>query len=379
MFMKKTRREVLVKEKMMRKGALKITAMVLAVAFFAAVWMEDAEALEPKLLWEKNFEGLENVELAEISGDVIVGLDKEIIIFDKDGNERFHWGPRVDRFPTGAGISNDGKYFAITTNCTVEYADRMRVSVWECGKVHFYNGETKKELWEYDTSSSMRIFPDGSGVILDSAESGFYTRYADGQRSEYYKDDKFGAVTYVSPDGRYIGTFSGKGNELFSRTGEGLWAKEGYSWVGSITDDAKYVALGPPRDWRGPDKNSQGAVLDREGNVVFERYGDLSGNGTRAALQSDDWTRIMNLPEKTLLKEVPVNAEYARWSHDGRVVALYGNRTDKASASNLFVYDFVGNTEWKANLGMQPLAVTSNGKYLLLVDWDKKIAFYQLY
>ena len=373
-------KEVLVKEGKMRNGIYMIVVMLLVLMGCATIGKPPAHALEPKLLWEKEFEGSRHLgyDLAETSGDVIIRIDKEVMIYDKDGNERFHWGPRVDRYPTNADISNDGKYFAINTDCTAEYAAKMKISVWECGKVHFYSCETKKELWNDDAFGGMNIFPDGSGVIFGAEEFGFYTQDVNGKMEVNHDDDKFGAVTYVSPDGKYIGTVTGKGNELFSRSGEGLWAKEVYGGFGSITDDAKYVALAPPRNWRGPDENSEGAVFDKEGNVVFERFGYIAGNGTRVALQSDDWTRIMSLPEKTLLKEVPVNADYAEWSHDGRVVVLYGNRTDGASGSNVFIYDLKEGTEWETNSDMKPVVVASDGKYLLFISVDKRAAFYQL-
>jgi hypothetical protein len=122
----------------MRSNVEKITmaALVLISVFVNLVTI--AEALDVKLLWKKDFNyKVKRIDLATGSGDVIVvlqgkerGVGKEVILYDRGGNERFHWGPRMDRrVGWSATISKDGKYFAFTTGYTEEYAEKKKVAV----------------------------------------------------------------------------------------------------------------------------------------------------------------------------------------------------------------------------------------------------------
>jgi hypothetical protein len=96
-------------------GKIILMFMILGSFLLVPLMTADVEALEPKLLWKREFkQKVKNVDLAAETGDVILSLENrgEIILFDKDGNKRFHWGPRMDRRAGGARIARDGKYFA---------------------------------------------------------------------------------------------------------------------------------------------------------------------------------------------------------------------------------------------------------------------------
>ncbi|MEW6067401.1 MAG: hypothetical protein AB1610_03795 [Nitrospirota bacterium] len=83
----------------MRAVINKIMVTILAFIGFVSLIAVTTEALEPKLLWEKEFKHkISTLDLATETGDVIVNLKagREVILYDKNGNERFHWGPRID-------------------------------------------------------------------------------------------------------------------------------------------------------------------------------------------------------------------------------------------------------------------------------------------
>jgi len=66
----------------------------------AIISVGKAEALQLRLLWQKAlpFEA-SDIIMASQSGDIILYSReaRQIILYDKNGNKRFHWGPRVDR------------------------------------------------------------------------------------------------------------------------------------------------------------------------------------------------------------------------------------------------------------------------------------------
>ena len=93
-----------------KKTARIIFAVLVVFGFVLGLSVSaSAQTLEPKLLWKKQFKWeINSVDLATESSDVILSLTSgEIILFNKNGNERFHWGPRVDRGGGAVSISKD--------------------------------------------------------------------------------------------------------------------------------------------------------------------------------------------------------------------------------------------------------------------------------
>lgn len=120
----------------MGRGSKKPITLILALIIFVLGWAMKAQALEPTLKWKKEFKyEIGSVDLAIETGDVILDLNgREIILFDKQGNKRFHWGPRVDRNVGNVGISKDGRYFVFASGYTEEYAFRKNLQ-WEPGPI----------------------------------------------------------------------------------------------------------------------------------------------------------------------------------------------------------------------------------------------------
>lgn len=127
----------------MGKTNNKPVTLILALTILTIGWAMRADALEPRLLWEKTipFE-IGSIKMAAISGDVIVcSRDaRQIILYDKHGNKRFHWDPRTDRQPMGIDISADGNTIVYTTNWTVDYRERKKIDINKLGRdtrVHY--------------------------------------------------------------------------------------------------------------------------------------------------------------------------------------------------------------------------------------------------
>lgn len=202
-------------------------------------WVTFAEALEPRLLWKKEFRyTVKNIDLAAGSGDVLValkgkgnGVGKEVILFDKDGNERFHWGPRMDRRAGAVTISKDGKYFAFDTGYTEDYANKKGVHVSSDDRIHFYDRQTKKELWNIGVSDEdiPQIFPDGLSVMIYGYESGMFEIYNQQGKVVFKQGQQTGGVKYfeISPDTSHfalVKEYSGL-LILYKRDGTKLWEK----------------------------------------------------------------------------------------------------------------------------------------------------------
>lgn len=382
----------------MRKLGAKGMTMILALMVFAIGWAMKAEALEPTLKWKKEFKHrVKNVDLATETGDVILSLENggEIILFDKDGNERFHWGPRIDRRAGGAGISKDGKYFVFYSGYTGTYADKKKVPGWSDDRIHFYNRQTKKEIWNYDSpEGTPLISPDGSSVINNSM-NGFDILNIDGRKTFEYRTNiwQFASLGF-SPDSNYLAVIESLRRPLilFRRDGTRLWEKGHHDNIASMSEGASYISTRPyvlgPSDTADSQNYHKGTVYDRNGNKVLEGFGILAGNGSRIAMYSPDKITIIGLPDKQVLKEIPVqvnlpkvsNTFFALFSYDGRyLVARKGN--------SVLVIDSVGNISKEITvppLGRFPgVHVTRDGKYLLIHSresgYERAMYCYQLY
>lgn len=348
-----------------------------------------AEALEPKLLWEKEFKhNIESVDLATETGDVILSLDKkEIILLDKNGIEKFHWGPRIDRIVGGTQISKDGNYFVFYSGYTEKYAEKKKLRGWADDRIHFYNSKTKKELWNLKSPESVAlILPDGSSVV-NHFEGGFEIINSSGKKSFDYPQKKWSAFSFIiSSDSNYFAVIGDHMQPLtlFKRDGTKLWEKGRHNAIASISEGASYISTYPYSLGRSYVADSlsthKGIVYDKSGNKILEGLGIVAGNGTRVVMYSPEKITIINLPDKTILKEIPIqinlpkisNPFFAVFSHDGRYVVV-------RSESTIIVFDLeegskkeVSVSEWRY------VWLTRDGRYLL-VRGNNKIYYYQLY
>ena len=375
-----------------------LVRLISALIICVLGWAMRAEALEPTLKWKKEFKyKVRNVDLATETGDVILSLENggEIVLFDKDGNERFHWGPRIDRRAGGAGISKDGRYFVFYSGYTGTYADRKKVPGWSDDRIHFYNRQTKKELWNYKSLESVPLIsPDGSLVISYSIY-GFKILNFDGRKTfEYHPNTlELGSVVF-SPDSNFsaVTGFPRGPLILFKRDGTKLWEKGRHSLIASISEGASYISTYPYSlglsYTADPENTHKGTVYDRNGNKVLEGFGILSGNGSRIAMYSPDKITIIGLPNKQIMKEIPVqvglpnvsNPFFAVFSYDGGyLVARRGN--------SVLVFDLVGDVSKEitlTQLGKFPeVQLTRESKYLLIHPtergYERLVYYYQLY
>ncbi len=367
-------------------------------------WVTIAQALDVKLLWKKEFKyRVKHINLATGSGDVIVvlkgkegGVGKEIILFDKAGNERFHWGPRMDRrVGWSATISNDGKYFAFTTGYTEEYAEKKNVAVIWGEMLHFYDRQTKKELWNTSIGEESPImFPDGLSVIVYGYETGSFETYNQQGKSILQLQQAGGFEDIrISPDSNYFALVkdSDCALVLYSRDGTKLWEKKCHkNGIASISDGASYISTFPFLTDEYFESNPQkGTVYNKSGNKVMEGFGVLSGNGSKIAMLYPDKVSVLNWPEKTVVKDITIDMREifetssksnTRFSYDGRYLFL-------KSHTSIKVYDLSSNTNIEIKIpdmvDYSPFFITEDGKYLLInphgTEETKRIYFYQVY
>lgn len=379
-----------------------IAALVLISVFVNLVTF--AEALDLRLLWKKEFRyKVKHIDFATGSGDVIVvlkgkegGVGKEVILCDKGGNERFHWGPRMDRrVGWSATISKDGKYFAFRTGYTEEYAEKKKVAVIWGEMVHFYGRQTKKELWSKSIGEESPImFPDGSSLIIYGYEGGTFRIYNQQGRSVLQLKQAGGINDIqITPDSNYFALVktSDCALLLYRRDGTKLWEKRCHKeGVASICAGASYISTFPYLTDTPDELNTQkGTVYDKNGNKVMEGFGVLSGNGSKIAMLYPDKVSVLNWPEKTVVKDITTDmreifetssASNTLFSYDGRYLFL-------KSGTSIKVYDLLENTNKEIKIPEMvkyPIFFnTEDGKYLLInpygTEETKTIYLYQVY
>lgn len=377
----------------MRERSYRPVTLILVLVMFILGWAVKAEALEPTLKWKKEFKyEITSVDLAIETGDVILALNgREIILFDKQGNKRFHWGPRVDRNVGNVGISKDGRYFVFASGFTEEYAFRKNLQ-WEAdNRIHYFSGQTKKELWNIKYGTPY-IFPDGLSLI---SEYGRFSIFNAEGRKIFTNDQPLDIPSFkISPDSHYFALVRGSMQPLTlsRRDGTKLWERGRHDSVASISEGASYISTWPYSlglsYTADPENTHKGTVYDRNGNKVLEGFGILSGDGSKVAMLSPDKASVLNLPNKNTIKEIPISINdifgtegitFAVFSFNGRYLVL-------RDGLSLQVVDLVEDTKRAISLpgaGRFPVFfyLTSDGRNLLMRDWQttKSIYYYQLY
>lgn len=349
-------------------------------------------ALNPILLWEKEFPGSEisdsSVGLARLTGDVILFVGPEIpeaeepyglLLIDKNGEVTD--GPEEAR---DGRISDDGSKIIYTTGP----ADEFFVN-----RVH-YTTRNWEELWNTKIGGEVYISPDGNLVIEASTamESTQLIEVYDatGKQIWSYKVAESLRVVF-SPDSDYIGVSGGNAYDpvnkirIYRRDGSILWGKERSDMgISSISEEATFIS-------------TVKFICDKMGNIIFEgNWVDVVDSGKMFVSLSSENIEVRILPDKSVLREYPirnlwfkthkVSKDIITTSHDGRYLALFGERTDILSPNNLFVLDTQTNEIWETEIepvgesesGLMQVFLTKDGKYML-VQAKGKIYYYQIY
>jgi len=118
------------------------------------------------------------------SGDLLIkkankdNIGKEVILYDR-GAMNDSTGDRGWIEESGVSIFQKmGNISLFDTGYTEEYAEKIDKDVLSDERLHFYDRETKKELWNKNIGEeSPIIFPDGLSVIIYGYESGSFRVY----------------------------------------------------------------------------------------------------------------------------------------------------------------------------------------------------------
>ena len=204
--------------------------IVLAIALTGCATLKDtAVALEPRLLWEKEFEGsIRDIAMAKESGDVIVSITKEVILYDRDGKEIFHWGPRIDRDTGSVDITADGSIVVFKSAWKETYKEEKRLKGWD-ERVHYVTRKGQ-EIWNKEWCGFVRISSDGNYLIMNCGGGEgqvFYVFDSKGTKLWSKEDETWGNITTrFSPDGKYIGVIGDLESPLMlmdTKDGSILW------------------------------------------------------------------------------------------------------------------------------------------------------------
>lgn len=370
----------------------KILSTAITIIFVALVFMpSQANALEPKLLWEKEFKAqVYEVDFAYESADVILTKGKnEIVVYDKSGNEKFHWGPRIDRHCGGVSISKDGRFFMFYSGYTERFALEKKVKDYSDDQVHFYSGETKKELWSMPGLETVPVvFPDGSGFLTAYPVLEIVNLE---RRIIYRHPEQIGGFSFaISPDSGYFAVVpdSDRPLILFKRDGTVLWERGRHTIVSSISDGASYITTQPYiLGYDSPDSENThlGTVYDKNGNKVMEGFGIVSGNGKRLVMREEDSVSIYSLPDKKLIRNIPGRIDLPKVSNTFFAAFSYeGNYLVMRDGDSIHVYDLIKNINAVieiAGLGRFPyIAITTDARHLFVHPTKgNKILLYKLY
>jgi hypothetical protein len=359
----------------MKRAIDKIITTMLFLVFSATVFAmaPSVEALETKLLWEKELPfAPQGMVMAAESGDMLLYSKKarEIVLFDKNGNEVFHWGPRIDRQPMGADISDDGSIILFQTSWTETYMQEKEVKAEWGEKVIHYANRKGKELWNKKFFRGVaQLSPDGSLVAVTGATPSEGPRgviMLNAQGEEIWKYPGYSGVDVTfSPDSEYIVVDDFGNLSLISRTGELIWKKEEFCEDCYVTEGARYVFS--PIDKK---------VFDKQGNVIFEGFAIVTMDGKKLKVLQPGKISILSLPDKTIIKEYPY-AGAGFLSYDGRFLATSGQE----SPDNLLIIDTVNQISREIIIAGENTVPgsTKDGRYLVVVVEDKKFLFYQVY
>jgi len=366
-YRKRLRREI-----NMGNGVKRTILVVLALISFVSILPIAArtQTIAPRLLWEKTtpFE-IGSIEMARQSGDVIISSRgaRQIILYDKDGNKRFHWGPRIDRQPMGIDISYDGNIVAYTTIWTEEYTEKKRIDTNKLGwdaRVH-YSTKTGKELWNRQIQGSAFLSPDGSlvAVVGEYGIGGVPLTVLDSKGNVLWKYPSRPVLDLrFSPDGSYILFYDGD-LHLFDKSGNLLWKKTDALEADSVSEGATYITT---RDKK---------VYDKQGNVVFEGDAEASGDGKRLLVSYSDRMSMLSLPDKTVIKDYTFWGKFL--SYEGRFLV-----THSFSQGQVGVFDTLLESWGRINIGNRNFLVhgnTKDGKYLVVGAGDNRLLYYQVY
>lgn len=382
----------------MKNHINKTIAVIFALVGFISTFTltVKAEALEPKLLWEKEFKGSITTRLAKESGDVIVyNSGPDVNLFDKNGNTRFKWGPRIDRIGYSPDISSDGSVLIFTSSWKKTYALKIKKKSTD-ERVHYLQ-RNGKELWTrlyppigyFDLDYYLGFYraylsPNGKYVAIvghfDSEGGGEDIELwnSTGNKLWRYKADGVEEFQF-SPDSKYlVAGYGGGGVTLLDLSGNAIYSDDinvkTMLTSTTVSENADYIATAGVR---------RTAIIDKQGDIVLDggkgehNLAFVNRRGTRGILWDENVLKIYNLPSKELLKSYPirlvrngVHKDKIDMSSDGRYIALTGKKIDLSSRSNIFVIDMDdGDKLWEtevADFYNIQVSITNDGKYVLI-------------
>jgi hypothetical protein len=385
---------------------------VLAVFCVSALALTKAEALEPKLLWKKEFKGYIKVEFAKDSGDVIVHSWKPwITVMNINGDITFEWGPRIDRGTYSPDISDNGSFFIFSSQWRKSFKSRMKKEDKD-ERIHYIQ-QTGKELWskkyshvgvvEYDYTGAYVSYlsPDGKHIaivgIFDPDGEGDNIELWDSTGKRLWVHEAEGVEGFMfSPDSKYlIADLGGGGIKILDQSGNIIYKDEF-----SLPTGLPGTSVSRNADYIGTSGFHRTAVIDRQGNIVLDngkgegKLAFVNRGGTRGVLWDENGIKVYNLPSKELVRSYKIglvldglHTDKIDMSEDGRYMVLSGKKLHSESQNNLFVIDLVEEKMWETYLqGFDYIGIKmmGNGKHFLVkTDYMEikkgEIRFYQVY
>jgi len=351
---------------------------VLVILFFFLC--STSFSLEPRLLWAKEFKGeIPWVSCAENIGDLIIVKSGTIRLFDKNGNTLYQWGPLMKRSFWGASISADGRYIAFGSGIPTEG------EIYEEGYIHYFKREGKeiKEIWKKEAFIEYPwVSPNGMFIFLGMVMWEGSSLLLDKDKKILEKWD-VGHVDKVlfSPDGNYF--IVEPSCLLIDIQNKKIIRSFPAMEVTSISENAEYLGLIGRKEEEG--------LYNKEGKLILKGKFVISGDGRVVVKDSEGRIDVFKFPEMERMVSYPIKREENRRilvSYDGRIVVVFGKRTDKEYPYNLFIGDTIEKGLWGGLIPQLKKAIRSflsrDGRYLVVINgyWSEiktSIYYYQVF
>lgn len=350
----------------------KMFIKMIAVAFLlTGIAAQNANALEVKKLWEKEFDFKVSIFDFDIdTGKIIVGSKyaRKIIVFDKDGNITYEWGPRIDRQPFEGEIANKGDSLFFVTTVTEEYVKNYKDygDFWDF-KLHHIGSDGKEKWVKYVGETLVNVSYDGSLIALVNYPGSKKAIQILNDKGEivYTANDKNVSFVSFDAEGKYFAYINKGTLYKYTSNGELQWKnKKTFGDAAYLTAKGTYIldygfTSIPPKD--------NMMIYDIDGNEFYTLNNGrafISRDENLMLVESTSKKSVYALPEKKLINEFDSN--FVNLSFIG-ADGLYVHAKDKTNKKS-----YVVNIENSKALELPDsdnynfAGSTYDGKYLIL-------------
>lgn len=360
--------------KSINKTMMVILTLISSISILAMA--TKAEALEPRLLWEKVFsDSITGLYIAKDTGNVLVHTSKEIWYFDYLGKSLWKKGDKENwGWIGGAGVSDDGEHIVFQTAPATEKATEVTTFY-----THYLNKEGK-EIWNSKTIDGIAGFsPNGEFIVTGDASSSTEMSIYNNKGVFLWKA-KVGAVWDVKfdPTSNFFLVNEGGDGTLYSRKGEKI-AKFKASMNPQLSKNAEYIlasSIELPIKEEIYLYQKSGELLE----IVKGIIGCISQEGNLLAIADKKQIQLITRRDKKIIWKRKIhNVDSCSISQDNGSIFVLSN-FKKEKYNYMYLLDI--NKKKSKTLKIRELEkvkVTSDNKYFVIQQGKNKLKMFSNY